>query len=37
MPVFIEEEVLANCVQQYRVLYDKNHKDFHIKNIKKNV
>ena len=33
----IEEEALSNCVQQYKVLYDKSHKDFHRKGIKKNA
>ena len=32
----MEEEALSNCVQQYKVLYDKSHKDFHRKDIKKN-
>ena len=32
----IEEEALSNCVQQYKVLYDKSHKDFHRKDIMKN-
>ena len=33
----MEEEALSNCVQQYKVLYDKSHKDFHRKGIKKNA
>ena len=33
----MEEEALSNCVQQYKVLYDKSHKDFHRKDIKKNA
>ena len=33
----MEEEALSNCVQQYKVLYDKSHKGFHRKNIKKNA
>ena len=32
----IEEEALSNCVQQCKVLYDKNYKDFHRKDINKN-
>ena len=33
----MEEEVLSNCLQQYKVLYGKSHKDFHRKDIKKNA
>ena len=33
----MEEEALSNCVQQYKVLYDKSHKDLHRKDIKKNA
>ena len=33
----MEEEALPNCVQQYQVLYDKSHKDFHRKDIQKNA
>ena len=33
----VAEEALSNCVQQYKVLYDKNQKDFHRKDIKKNA
>ena len=33
----MEEEALSNCVQQYQVLYDKSHKTFHRKDIKKNA
>ena len=32
-----EEEALSNCVQQCKVLYDKSHKDFQRKVIKKNT
>ena len=32
----MEEEALSNCVQQCKVLYGKNYKDFHRKDIKKN-
>ena len=33
----MEEEAFSNCVQQYKVFYDKSHKDFHRKDIKKNA
>ena len=33
----MEEEALSNCVQQNKVLYDKSHKDFQRKDIKKNA
>ena len=33
----MEEKALSNCVQQYKVLYDKSHKHFHRKDIKKNA
>ena len=33
----MEEEALSNCVQHYQVLYDKSHKTFHRKDIKKNA
>ena len=33
----MEEEALSNCVQQCKVLYDKSHKDFHRKDIRKNA
>ena len=33
----MEEEALSNFVQQYQVLYDKSHKTFHRKDIKKNA
>ena len=29
MPSSMQEEALSNCVQQYKVLFDKSHKDFH--------
>lgn len=29
----IKKEFLSSCVQQYRVLYDKCHKNFHRKNV----
>lgn len=31
------EEELAVCVQNFQVLYDKSHADFHRKDIKKNA
>ena len=33
----MEEEPSSNCVQQYKVLYDKSHNDFHRKDVKKNA
>ena len=33
----MEEEPSSNCVQQYKVLYGKSHKDFHRKDVKKNA
>lgn len=30
----IEEEALSSCVQQYKALYGKNHRDFHGKYLK---
>ena len=33
----MEEKALSNCVQQYKVLFDKSHKHFHRKEIKKNA
>jgi len=33
----VNEETLANLVHSYNVLYDKNHKDFHRKDIKSNA
>ena len=33
----VSEEELAVSVQNYEVLYDKSHKDFHRKYIKKNA
>ena len=32
----MEEKALSNCVEQYKVLCDKSHKDIHRKDIKKN-
>ena len=33
----IDEELLTHHVQQFSVLYDKSHKDFHRKDIKRNA
>ena len=37
MSFSMEEEALLNCLQQYKILYEKSHKDFHRKGIKKNT
>ena len=37
MSFSMEEEALSNCLEQYKILYEKSHKDFHRKDIKKNT
>ena len=33
----IDEELLTHHVQQFSVMYDKSHKDFHRKDVKRNA